>query len=137
MNSNTRRTLLKRFVLSVLAGALPAPLRALGSTSPTHSPPSCLIRCLSNQDGARALGMRYLAIAPHEADPLALARLVAGSSRRLLTLAGADVVTLRALLAKQQRSDFAGGRVVNIDGWLLSLTEARICALAALEARLR
>ncbi len=31
------------------------------------------------------------------------------------------------------RADFAGGRMVSVDGWIISDTEARLCALAALD----
>jgi hypothetical protein len=37
----------------------------------------------------------------------------------------------RALRARNSE-DFAAGRVVRLDGWVLAATEARLCALAAL-----
>ncbi|ETX13186.1 hypothetical protein OCH239_13020 [Roseivivax halodurans JCM 10272] len=33
------------------------------------------------------------------------------------------------------RADFSSGRTVHVEGWLLSVTEAQICALAALAPR--
>jgi len=36
----------------------------------------------------------------------------------------------RAQLAARVREDFAAGRIVMLDGWMLSATEARLCALA-------
>ena len=34
----------------------------------------------------------------------------------------------------QVRADYAGGRTVMLSGWVLSVSEARLCALAALES---
>ncbi len=39
---------------------------------------------------------------------------------------------VRRRIANQVRLDFAQGAVVSVDGWLLSLTEARVYALVAL-----
>ena len=39
---------------------------------------------------------------------------------------------LRAAMQARQRDDFANGRTVNVAGWMLSQTEARLCALAFL-----
>jgi murein L,D-transpeptidase YcbB/YkuD len=39
-----------------------------------------------------------------------------------------DAGSIRA----QIRDDFAQGRIVDVEGWMLSATEARLCALAAL-----
>jgi hypothetical protein len=41
---------------------------------------------------------------------------------------------IRRALREQGRADFAGGRIVSIDGWMLSLTETRVYALAELIA---
>jgi hypothetical protein len=56
----------------------------------------------------------------------------------ILTAAECDTKTMktkqavRYRIANRVRRDFAEGAVVNIDGWLLSLTEARLYALVAL-----
>lgn len=39
---------------------------------------------------------------------------------------------LKEHLDRQNKKDFEEGRVVSIQGWLLGLTEARLCALTAL-----
>jgi len=39
---------------------------------------------------------------------------------------------LAQIIGEQSRTDFRDGRVVNVDGWILSLTETRVYALAAL-----
>jgi hypothetical protein len=39
---------------------------------------------------------------------------------------------LRVLLDHKMRRDFADEKVVQLQGWILSVTEARLCALMAL-----
>jgi hypothetical protein len=77
---------------------------------------------------ACGLGRRYLQDCPDEAHPDVLARLVTGK-------AWADGLPLapavwKRAIAEGQAADFAAGRVVALEGWILSLTEARLCALA-------
>jgi hypothetical protein len=44
-------------------------------------------------------------------------------------LATLDRATLRRRVDRRIRADFAAGRVVSVDGWVLSRTEARLYAL--------
>lgn len=62
---------------------------------------------------ARAIGAAYLRAYPD--DPLADAH--------------AAAYLARSQLAARVRDDFAAGRVVMLDRWMLSVTEARLCAL--------
>jgi len=39
---------------------------------------------------------------------------------------------LAQAIKERSRTDFRDGRVVTVDGWILSLTETRVYALAAL-----
>jgi hypothetical protein len=72
----------------------------------------------STADGRHvALGRAYLRRYPDEA-----------SQGRLAGLVPSDPV----LRARRVRADFAAGRVVSLDGWVLSRTECRYCALHAL-----
>jgi hypothetical protein len=64
-----------------------------------------------------ALGRAYLRRYPEEA-----------SQSRLAGLVPADPVAR----TRQVRADFATGQVVILDGWVLSRTECRYCALHAL-----
>jgi hypothetical protein len=41
---------------------------------------------------------------------------------------------LRQAISERSRSDFCDGRIISVDGWLFSLTEARVYAFAALTA---
>jgi len=71
----------------------------------------------SDLGSAKRIGARYLKSYPHEAN-----------RDRLLS----SVAEHRSALMLAIRSDYRSGRTLEIEGWQLSLTEARICALAAL-----
>ncbi len=90
-----------------------------------------LVRLLEHQDSARIIGREYLRTVPVEATPDVLASLVAerlGAERPALDTAGdAD---LRRLLAAAVLQDFEEGQTMELDGWMLSQTEARLCALS-------
>jgi hypothetical protein len=85
---------------------------------------------LADEAGARRVGLAYLSQSPEERDRQVLVDLlIAGVVWP--SLAGADV---RTLIDARVRRDFASGDVVQLQGWMLSHTEARLCALAALDA---
>jgi hypothetical protein len=74
----------------------------------------------------REIGARYREIVPAEnhVDTLRAAILAA----RPLRVPGAP----RPAVAKMVRDDFAAGRTIVVQGWVLSATEARQCALFSL-----
>ena len=43
-----------------------------------------------------------------------------------------SIQTLRQRISNRVRNDFAEGAVINVEGWVLSVTEAHLYALAAL-----
>ena len=45
---------------------------------------------------------------------------------------GVSVHTLARAIRERSRDDFRDGRIVMVDGWMLSLTETRVYALTAL-----
>lgn len=75
-------------------------------------------RWLRSLPGAREVGLACLQANPRSAD----------RERLLASLAGFSPATL----IERQQSDFALGETVTVRGWVLSQTEARLCALAAL-----
>lgn len=89
-----------------------------------------LAQCVRQKGSSRALGRAYLAAS---ASPPALDALVASLWPSRLGPA-ASVPALRAALAARSRADFAAGRTVSVDGWLLSQSESRLFALTALLA---
>ena len=78
-------------------------------------------------DSAARLGRAYLASVP---DPQRERRRVQRLGRAWQDL-GPDA--LHGALARRVARDFAADRVVTLDGWLLSRTEARTCAWVALQ----
>jgi len=79
-------------------------------------------------DRVRELGVRYRQMVPEESHEKALRAAVAAGGQRGLGLPW----TSRPSLAVQVRDDFADGRTVLVNGWVLSATEARQCALFSL-----
>jgi hypothetical protein len=94
-----------------------------------------LLAVLARPDSAAVVGRAYLARYPAEADRDRLAaRLDQALRCQDCDPARARTDQLRAALAGRTRADFAAARVVVVDGWVLSETEARLCGLAALSA---
>ena len=88
---------------------------------------------LQHRQGAQLIGQEYLRRAPAEGSVRVLVGLIASSlphgTRRLSALSDEE---LRAHVLRSVHKDFEDGRVVNLGGWIVSLTEARLCAVAAL-----
>lgn len=84
-------------------------------------------------ESARLLGRLYVARRPDEGDLEALMGRIAGSlglHQDELAIVGRR--ELQARVRHRIRQDFASGAVVDLDGWRLAVTEARLCAVAAL-----
>ena len=75
-----------------------------------------------------ALGRRYRELVPAESDASTLTQAILGDAPALPS------GPLRAQLDAQVQLDFAQGRTVTLNGWVLSLTEARQSALLSLLA---
>lgn len=85
---------------------------------------------LPDPAAARRLGRLYVRQAPAEDHPVFLARLtVASLGVQDADISAVDSVSLRRRLDARVRGDFASGTTVQLDGWVLSRTEARLCAL--------
>jgi len=81
--------------------------------------------------GARSIGHEYLRTHPSEADAVHLADVLE------TTVAPAPIETvslreLREAFEARQMADFESGNIVTVNGWVLSRTEARLCALCAI-----
>lgn len=75
------------------------------------------------------IGRAYLRSHPEAADAASLSVLTSRDRRDLEVSKEATLETMVRLLNREIRSDFENGRTVHIDGWILSQTEARLCAL--------
>jgi hypothetical protein len=128
-----RRSMLAAMLGGLVAAAV-APRRALalGIDPPRSDLARTLVATLRRPDSAAAVGRAYLARYPTEAAPARLvAGIIDGWERDGFDAARAGRRALRRRLGEQVRRDFARGRVVSVDGWVLSASEARLFALAA------
>ena len=91
-----------------------------------------LTACFRDPASPRAVGRAYLAAVPEEASVQGLVRRLIGEASAVSApLPLTDRDALRAAMRSRIRRDFAEGRIVMVDGWFLSQTEARLCALTA------
>ena len=93
---------------------------------------------ISDFAAAGRLGRAYLTAHPAELDLQRLVEDVLGSLRLQAAAGAIDSSPEAVMIARARRvviDDYLAGRVVNIDGWVLSITEARLYALAALADR--
>jgi hypothetical protein len=92
-----------------------------------------LAALLTHKESAKVIGLEYVQKYRQEADARVLLDRIASSLNvGDVGLLGAASSNLHALLARTLREDFEVDRVVKLQGWVLSVTEARLCALAAL-----
>lgn len=84
-------------------------------------------------ESAASIGRHYLRSMPEERNIDTLLALI---DRTLaddgLATCDSDAGSTTRAIARSIRNDFADGRIVSVQGWMLSRTEARIGALAAL-----
>jgi hypothetical protein len=83
-------------------------------------------------ESAAEVGRRYLRAVPQEASLRRLVAAIAEEPEGAGRLDALGPAALRSELAARIRADFAAGRLVRLDGWMLSATETRMMALAAL-----
>lgn len=119
-----RRTFVVSAAMALAVLALPDGRRGPGGAADG----GLLSAAWSNPGGAQSIGRDYLAQAPEEADPERLNALLF-EEETSSSLAPDD---LRARVQRLRTRDFEAGDTVFVRGWLLSRTEARLCALAAL-----
>lgn len=81
---------------------------------------------LRNRESARVVGREYLRRVPKEADASILVALLGASH----AVASAKEPSLRQEIRDRIRRDFDDGRTVQLRGWVLSVTEARLSALS-------
>jgi hypothetical protein len=85
---------------------------------------------------ARRLGQAYLASHPNEFDPRLLIDGVLDALRISGRAGAIDSIQECVLVARARRAvtdEYVSGRVVDVDGWVLSLTEARLYALTVFD----
>jgi hypothetical protein len=128
------RTMARRtFLLGATGLDLSLVWRSLGFWPALQASPSVnmrLVGLLNHEESARAVGRAYLRVVPTEASPVVLtARLVEGLPGGLRTLSTVHDSRLRELVSRGIVEDFRDLRIVELQGWVLARTEARLCAL--------
>lgn len=122
-----RRDFIGIAAASSAAAVVPTKARAMDPISSVLAQPR-LIEILHGKRIVCEIGERYREITPGEADAAVLRELLLGP-------AGAGLAgSLPAQLEDQVQRDFDTGRTVTLNGWILSRTEARQCALFSLVA---
>lgn len=123
----------RRSFIRITSAAALAALTANCSTGAGYDEPSLarpeLLEALG-ADGVRAIGTRYRATHPRERDAASIRGAILASRPWRARLTGMATPTIADLV----RDDFERGRTVVVNGWLLSATEARQCALFSLRA---
>ncbi len=106
------------------------------TSSPTHlerilSLPSALA-AIHNPETIAALGESYRISVPDEDNLEQLRNMLLLDVKDNVIAEDTDDATLKQLLEERVKSDFDQGETVILDGWILSKTEARQCALFSL-----
>ena len=96
-----------------------------------------LVSLFKDQESAKIMGIEYLKVVPEENNKQKLLSLL---SSTLESFPGFNTEVnrsqLREWLGICRQEDFKQGRIINIQNWLLSVTELRLCALVALQPSL-
>jgi hypothetical protein len=123
----SRRAFLALCGVSVAAGGY----KLIGADQDTYDAHAVTVRvtaAFNDLPSARAVGEAYLRGRPHERDERRLVGRLRRSNGAWTRVRRPE--DARRLARAQMRRDYEGGRLAAVDGWYLSVTEARLCALA-------
>ena len=87
-----------------------------------------LLYIYTDDEAAHGIGVAFLELYAGDL-PGTIEKLMTRMAMTSTELESISDVTLRRRADDVIRADFEGGRMVNIDGWLMALTEAQLCAL--------
>jgi hypothetical protein len=121
-----RRLLIAGAGVAAAVAAGPSDLLALIERLSAADAASLLRGLITDRDGAARLGRSYLAVHPSEARGGFLVHDLVGAT------VPTSVIGASREVAARIRDDYAAGRTVVVDGWVLSRAEARLYALVAL-----
>ena len=131
----TRRGFLRSALLSLMAGAAASSRLALADSG-TQScvEPQWLSNIIYDRTSAQRLGQAYLNAYPRYRRCDLLIADIEGALQKLQadTSSTAGAMPVSAALQRLVRAEYAGDQVVSVSGWIVSRTEARLYALAAL-----
>lgn len=113
-------------------GAYPVPLQTQAARIAPLSTHRALVMYCSSLNCPATIGKACLRTLPTmEATTECLSSLIL-SSLRSAQQDSATVLALSNLITEASRFDFQNGQITHVDGWTLSVTEARVYALALL-----
>jgi hypothetical protein len=127
----------RRSVLTALTAASIGLLVPWGRLQPRNSDRSLAERIAGlfcDQPRARAVGRAHLKSGPGDTGIADVVRRVVRDADQHAHLMRAGDRVLRRFLQARRRCDFESGNTVCINGWVLSETEANLCAVVALLA---
>jgi len=124
-------------VAAAVAGALAYTTRSSGQqagafelepavTADATAARDALVALVTRPDAADEIGRSYLALHPEEADADALVAALAPPGSAVERARGG---ALARAMRRRVHDDFARGDIVELDGWQLARSEARLCAL--------
>lgn len=117
--------------LALARGALPGFAGATFMGCGDSALSSALATIYSDPAAAATVGRVYLEQFPEEAGVELLVSRIVGDQRNRFRQLEHDRDGLLRALAELHARDFAQNHLVTVDRWVLSQTEARLCALAA------
>jgi predicted RNA-binding protein with PUA-like domain len=123
----TRRAMMTLMVHSTGLALAVASRSVYAAAAPDSDDSQRLRSFMHDPDSARAIGRWYRREVPDERDMDTLTALILSSLRLNSAQIAPDELTSR--LSARVCADFASGSTVRLDGWILSRTEARVCAL--------
>jgi hypothetical protein len=133
---NLPRRLFLQMLLSLHVFALSRPAHSYArqdASKPFDPLPSKLASFFLHKESAKKVGLEYLKIVPMEADIYLLSNLICSfNEEQRAALLYADSRRFSELLRQRLCLDFEQDRIVTVHGWILAVTEARLCALTAL-----
>jgi len=86
-----------------------------------------ILSLLCDRSTIELLGCSYLKLKPAERNETVLKDLLLGTPRKIF-LEKQDMPTIESQIEKRIKNDFDANNVVVVEGWVLSITEARQCA---------
>jgi hypothetical protein len=113
----------RNFILLTMAGAWIAPSCKARETNALSRP--LFLSTICDAPTLRHIGKSYRTTTPAEAEEQKLIS--------LLNTDGSQASDPAHQLDAKARQDYAAGKTVTIDGWMISVTEARQCALYSLQ----
>ncbi len=140
----SRRLVLWKFGLGAVAlGGLSLGAVARAGGASASAPPEVgpeakravdLVRTtVPHHQNAARLGAAYLRTAPQESDLThLLSALTTGDADTRISAARENPDAIRSAVRRRIATDFDHGSLVEVEGWVMSLTEVRIAALAHL-----